>query len=105
VLYLGRCKLWDTTSGKLLGLLDGSGEILKAVFSPDSSKVFAAGTGWGTTYMGRNALGTTGHVQFDLRVLKFFKIGEHGKLDFVVSNISGRQTQPSRRHSLTASTG
>jgi hypothetical protein len=22
-------------------------------------------------------------VQFDLRVLKFFKIGEHGKLDFV----------------------
>jgi hypothetical protein len=27
-------------------------------------------------------------VQFDLRVLKFFKIGEHGKLDFVVESFN-----------------
>src|SRR5260370_15159889 len=32
---------------------------------------------------GRNSLSTPAQVQFDLRVLKFFKIGEHGKLDFV----------------------
>jgi hypothetical protein len=31
-------------------------------------------------------------VQFDLRVLKFFKIGEHGKLDFV------GVVQPSQPH-------
>jgi hypothetical protein len=31
---------------------------------------------------------TTGQVQFDLRVLKFFKIGEHGKLDFVVESFN-----------------
>ncbi len=27
-------------------------------------------------------------VQFDLRVLKFFKIGEHGKLDFVAESFN-----------------
>jgi hypothetical protein len=27
-------------------------------------------------------------VQFDLRVLKFFKVGEHGKLDFVVESFN-----------------
>jgi len=27
-------------------------------------------------------------VQLDLRVLKFFKIGEHGKLDFVVESFN-----------------
>jgi hypothetical protein len=32
----------------------------------------------------RNSLDIPSQVQFDLRVLKFFKIGEHGKLDFVV---------------------
>jgi WD40 repeat protein len=40
----GRCELWDTTSGRLLGLLDGGGDILKAVFSPDNTQVFAAGS-------------------------------------------------------------
>jgi hypothetical protein len=28
-------------------------------------------------------LSTPAQVQFDLRMLKFLKIGEHGKLDFV----------------------
>ena len=37
---------------------------------------------------GRNSLATTGQVQFDLRVLKFFKVGEHGKLDFVVESFN-----------------
>jgi hypothetical protein len=27
-------------------------------------------------------------VQFDLRALKFFKVGEHGKLDFVVESFN-----------------
>ena len=33
---------------------------------------------------GRNSLLTRTQLQLDLRVLKFFKVGEHGKLDFVV---------------------
>ena len=37
---------------------------------------------------GRNSLVTTGQVQFDLRVLKFLRIGEHGKLDFVVESFN-----------------
>ena len=32
---------------------------------------------------GRNSLRTGTQAQLDLRVLKFFKVGEHGKLDFV----------------------
>src|SRR6266853_1166181 len=37
---------------------------------------------------GRNSLATTSQVQLDLRVLKFFKVGEHGKLDFVVESFN-----------------
>jgi hypothetical protein len=37
---------------------------------------------------GRNSLVTTGQVQFDLRMLKFFKIGEHGKLEVVVESFN-----------------
>jgi hypothetical protein len=37
---------------------------------------------------GRNSVATTSQVQLDLRVLKFFKIGEHGKLDFVVESFN-----------------
>jgi outer membrane receptor protein involved in Fe transport len=37
---------------------------------------------------GRNSLATPTQVQFDLRVLKFFKVGEHGKLDFVVESFN-----------------
>src|SRR3984893_2338176 len=36
----------------------------------------------------RNSLATTCQVQFDLRVLKFLKVGEHGKLDFVVESFN-----------------
>lgn len=37
---------------------------------------------------GRNSLATPTQVQFDLRVLKFFKVGEQGKLDFVVESFN-----------------
>ena len=37
---------------------------------------------------GRNSILTHTQVQFDLRVLKFFKIGEHGKLDFVAESFN-----------------
>jgi outer membrane receptor for ferrienterochelin and colicin len=36
----------------------------------------------------RNSLQTGTQAQLDLRVLKFFKIGEHGKLDFVVESFN-----------------
>jgi hypothetical protein len=38
--------------------------------------------------LGRNSLVTSRQVQFDLRLLKFFKMGEHGKLDFVVESFN-----------------
>ncbi len=37
---------------------------------------------------GRNSLVTPRQAQFDLRVLKFFKIGEHGKLDVVAESFN-----------------
>ena len=37
---------------------------------------------------GRNSLRTGTHAQLDLRVLKFFKVGEYGKLDFVVESFN-----------------
>ena len=37
---------------------------------------------------GRNSLVTPSQVQLDLRVLKFSKIGEHGRLDFVVESFN-----------------
>ena len=37
---------------------------------------------------GRNSLRTGTQEQLDLRVLKFFKVGEHGKLDFVVESFN-----------------
>lgn len=37
---------------------------------------------------GRNSLRTGTQAQLDLRMLKFFKVGEHGKLDFVVESFN-----------------
>ena len=37
---------------------------------------------------GRNSLGTGSQAELDLRVLKFFKVGEHGKLDLVVESFN-----------------
>lgn len=37
---------------------------------------------------GRNSLATATQAQLDLRLLKFFKVGEHGKLDLVVESFN-----------------
>ena len=37
---------------------------------------------------GRNSLTTSSQVQLDLRVLKFFKMGEHAKLDLVAESFN-----------------
>jgi outer membrane receptor protein involved in Fe transport len=37
---------------------------------------------------GRNSLATGTQAELDLRVLKFFKVGEHGKLDLVVESFN-----------------
>jgi hypothetical protein len=37
---------------------------------------------------GRNSLRTGTQAELDLRVLKFFKVGEHGKVDFVVESFN-----------------
>jgi hypothetical protein len=37
---------------------------------------------------GRNTLETPGQAEFDLRVLKFFLVGEHGKLDLVAESFN-----------------
>ena len=38
--------------------------------------------------MARNSLSTSNQVQLDLRLLKYFKIGEHGKLDLVAESFN-----------------
>jgi hypothetical protein len=43
---------------------------------------------WPFAGLGRNSLATRTQVQFDLRVLKFFKVDEHGKLDFVIESFN-----------------
>ena len=37
---------------------------------------------------GQNSLNTGTQAQLDLRVLKFFRVGEHGKLDLVVESFN-----------------
>ena len=37
---------------------------------------------------GRNSLETQTQAELDLRVLKFFKVGEHGKLDIVAESFN-----------------
>ncbi len=37
---------------------------------------------------GRNALRTSNQVELDLRLLKYFKVGEHGRLDFVAESFN-----------------
>jgi hypothetical protein len=37
---------------------------------------------------GRNSLRTGTQAQLDLRLLKFFKVGQHGKLDVVVESFN-----------------
>jgi hypothetical protein len=69
-------------------LIIGSGRPINPLtgFDPNRSGAFPLSTK--PLGFGRNSLATSYHVQFDLRVLKFFKIGEHGKLDFVVESFN-----------------
>jgi hypothetical protein len=45
-------------------------------------------SGWPFVGPGRNSLATPTQVQFDLRVLKFFKVDEHGNFDFVIESFN-----------------
>jgi len=80
---------------KLLGnieaapiLIIGSGRPINPLTGFDSNHSGAFPLSSRPLGFGRNSLSTPAQVQFDLRVLKFFKIGEHGKLDFVVESFN-----------------
>jgi TonB dependent receptor/Carboxypeptidase regulatory-like domain len=87
-----------TSSGvidKLLGnieaapiLIIGSGRPINPLTGFDANRSGSFPLSSRPLGFGRNSLATPSHVQFDLRVLKFFKIGEHGKLDFVVESFN-----------------
>jgi hypothetical protein len=80
---------------KLLGnieaapiLIIGSGRPINPLTGFDANRSGAFPLSSRPLGFGRNSLGTSSQVQFDLRVLKFFKIGEHGKLDFVAESFN-----------------
>ena len=69
-------------------LIVGSGRPIDPLTGFDANRSGAFPLSSRPVGFGRNSLATTGQVQFDLRVLKFFKVGEHGKLDFVVESFN-----------------
>jgi hypothetical protein len=80
---------------KLLGnieaapiLIIGSGRPINPLTGFDANRSDAFPLASRPLGFGRNSLVTPSQVQFDLRVLKFFKIGEHGKLDFVAESFN-----------------
>jgi hypothetical protein len=80
---------------KLLGnievapiLIIGSGRPINPLTGFDANRSGAFPLSSRPLGFGRNSLSTPAQVQFDLRVLKFFKIGEHGKLDFVAESFN-----------------
>ena len=80
---------------KLLGnievapiLIVGSGRPINPLTGFDANRSGALPLSPRPLGFGRNSLSTPAQVQFDLRVLKFFKIGEHGKLDFVAESFN-----------------
>jgi len=64
-------------------LIIGSGRPINPLAGFDANRSGAFPLSSRPLGFARNSLVTSSQVQFDLRVLKFFKIGEHGKLDFV----------------------
>jgi hypothetical protein len=64
-------------------LIIGSGRPINPLTGFDASRSGALPLSSRPLGFGRNSLVTPRQVQFDLRVLKFFKIGEHGRLDVV----------------------
>jgi Carboxypeptidase regulatory-like domain/TonB dependent receptor-like, beta-barrel len=80
---------------KLLGnievapiLIVGSGRPINPLNGFDANRSGALPLSSRPAGFGRNSLATSNQVQFDLRVLKFFRVGEHGKLDFVVESFN-----------------
>jgi outer membrane receptor for ferrienterochelin and colicin len=69
-------------------LIFGSGRPINPLTGFDANRSGAFPLSSRPLGLGRNSLVTPTQVQFDLRVLKFFKIGEHGKLDFVVESFN-----------------
>ena len=62
----------------------GSGRPINPLSGFDANRSGAVPLSSRPLGFGRNSLLTGAQIQLDLRVLKFFKVGEHGKLDFVV---------------------
>jgi outer membrane receptor protein involved in Fe transport len=80
---------------KLLGnieaapiLIIGSGRPINPLTGFDANRSGAFPLSSRPLGFGRNSLATTSQEELDLRVLKFFKVGEHGKLDFVVESFN-----------------
>ena len=69
-------------------LIIGSGRPINPLTGFDASRSGAFPLSSPPLGLRRNSLITHTQVQFDLRVLKFFKIGEHGKLDFVAESFN-----------------
>lgn len=69
-------------------LIIGSGRPINPLTGFDANRSAAFPLSSRPLGVGRNSLVTPVQVQFDLRVLKFFKIGEHGKLDFVAESFN-----------------
>jgi len=81
--------------GKLFGnieaapiLIIGSGRPINPLSGFDANRSSTFPLSSRPLNFGRNSLESSTQVQFDLRVLKFFKVGEHGKLDFVVETFN-----------------
>jgi hypothetical protein len=69
-------------------LIIGSGRPINPLTGFDANRSGAFPLSSRPFGFGRNSLATPSQVQFDMRVLKFFKIGEHGKLDFVAESFN-----------------
>ena len=69
-------------------LIVGSGRPINPLIGFDANHSGAFPLSARPLGFGRNSLLTNAQVQLDLRVLKFFKVGEHGKLDFVVETFN-----------------
>jgi len=69
-------------------LIIGSGRPINPLTGFDANRSGASPLSSRPLGFRRNSLATPTQVQVDLRVLKFFKIGEHGKLDFVVESFN-----------------
>ncbi len=69
-------------------LMVGSGRPINPLNGFDANRSGALPLSSRPAGFGRNSLATSNQAQFDLRVLKFFRVGEHGKLDFVVESFN-----------------